>query len=238
MQRKSCYKAIIQSMSPDNIINHESEHQVSVRLARLCNWFTTSRDAYQPVHCYQGHIKHEHTLLNINIFKDSDVLKHRLLLANGFCSPWQNKSKAFWLWPLFIFHNYCIAVLDYTHFFPSCKSVFLQDHYRVLISISSVLSAHFDTNNLYWISSRLSFISVCAAHLLWKEKVLKIVLKIIILLQIFTKRFFLLPIFWAGGWCVTGPATARRKSKSWQYFPLPFNIYPFSSKPFSELCCF
>lgn len=95
MQRKSCYKAIIQSMSPDNIINHESEHQVSVRLARLCNWFTTSRDAYQPMHCYQGHIKHEHTLLNINIFKDSDVLKHRLLLANGFCSPWQNKSKAF-----------------------------------------------------------------------------------------------------------------------------------------------
>lgn len=41
------------------------------------------------MHCYQGYIKPEHTLLNINIFKDQDVLKLRLLLANGFCLPWQ-----------------------------------------------------------------------------------------------------------------------------------------------------
>lgn len=76
-------------MTADNIINHESEHQGLVCLARLCHWFTASRDAYQPMHCYQGYIKPEHTLLNINIFKDPDVLKLRLLLANGFCLSWQ-----------------------------------------------------------------------------------------------------------------------------------------------------
>lgn len=89
MQGKGCYKAIIQSMSADNIINHESEHQGLVCLARLCHWFTASGDAYQPMHCYQGCIKPEHTLLNINIFKDPDVLKLSLLLANGFCLPWR-----------------------------------------------------------------------------------------------------------------------------------------------------
>lgn len=41
------------------------------------------------MHCYQGYIKAEHTPLNINIFKDPDVLNLRLLLANGFCLPWQ-----------------------------------------------------------------------------------------------------------------------------------------------------
>lgn len=74
-------------MSSDNIINHESEHQGLVCLASPCSRFITTRDAYQPVHCYQGYIKHEHTLLNINIFKDSDVLKLRLLLAKGLHSP-------------------------------------------------------------------------------------------------------------------------------------------------------
>lgn len=87
MQGKSCYEAIIQSMTADNIINHESEHQMLVCLARLCHCFTAAGDAYQPMYCYQGCIKPEHTLLNINIFKDPDVLKLRLLLANGFCLP-------------------------------------------------------------------------------------------------------------------------------------------------------
>lgn len=139
-------------MSSDNIINQESEHQELVCLARLCHWFTSSRDAYQPLHCYQGCIRHEHTLLNINIFKDSDVLKLRLLLANGFCSPWQKKSKASRLWSLSIFPNYCIVLLAHTHSFPAfCRIP--TGHWSVSQSVHCAPS---DANNLYWLSFHCS----------------------------------------------------------------------------------
>lgn len=41
----------------------------------------------------------------------------------------EKESKAFWLWPLSLFHNYGIVLLDYACFFPSWRLVFLQDHY-------------------------------------------------------------------------------------------------------------